>query len=418
MPSLPLALPASLATPDPAVQTADDVLAVYPRQFRTDEHPVLDAINEAHAGIHRAYTGASDYAASQSDILRANGEYLDGLLGDHGCYRAPGERDDDYRARGFAWLGVVTPESMVAVINDLLALYTITLAQCCETIADRWYVEDGAADWGSFVNTYATLNGPSYPDRLYPGDAALNDGASRPQSDPGEPLIFLGDAGRQFFLRVPALNDADGPTSYACNGSDDPPLVNILLDGDCEAAGVTAWTVVNAAHLIKSTIADPYAGQWLQIVSTGTADPGASQTCLEPGKWYWAMGVARGDGLDGPVLYHDGVAIWTGTTSYWWQPFSVVFQATATDIVFGSAIPSGVNWVGYDSLAVYELNLPAFPVPMAGMFVETGTATVEMSFVSRDYLIADETYNAIIQAMNRIKGHGIRWEMVIDPRLV
>jgi len=259
------------------VQTAADVLAIYPRQFRTDGHPVLDAINEAHAGIHRAYTDASDYAAEMSDILRARAEYLDGLLGDHGCYRAPGELDDDYRARGFAWQGVVAPEAVVAVVDALLAPYTTTLAQCCESIADRYYVEDGSAVWGSFVNTSVTLNGPSYPDRLYPGDATLNGGAFRLQTDPGEPLIFLDDAGRQFFLRVPLLNDADGPTAYAEDGT-----------------------------------------------------------------------------------------------------------ATSADV---------------------------------GLFVETGTATVEMAFASRDYLLSDETYNAIIQSVNRIKGQGIRWEMVVDPRL-
>lgn len=277
MPSLPLPLPFGLASPDPCVQSADDVLSVYPRDYRVPtEHPVIDAINAAHAGAHQSYTEASDYAAAQSDILTATGEYLDGILGDHGCIRAPGELDEDYRARGLAWVGVVSPVAVMGIVNAILAPYTTAQAQYCESIADRWYVEDGTAVWGSFVADCATLVGPSYLDRLYPDDAAANDGVYRPQSDPGEPLIFTDDLGRCFLLRIPALSDANGPTAYATDGT----------GGD-----------------------------------------------------------------------------------------------------------------------------------LAEMFVEDGTATAEMTFASADYLLADETYQAIVNAVDRIKGQGIRWVIVVDDRL-
>lgn len=276
MPTLPLSLPGSLAAPNPAVQSADDVLAQYPRQFRTEHHPVIDAVNEAHVGVHREYTAASDHAAAQSDLLRAKGEYLDGILGDHGCPRAPGELDEHYRSRGLAGVDVVTPIAVIAVVNAILAPYTAAQAQYCESILDRWFVEDGTAAWSSFVGDSSTVTvGPRYLDRLYPNDAALNGGDFRPQSDPGEALIFTDDAGRCFFLRIPELNDANGPTAY-------------VIDG-------------------------------------------------------------------------------TG--------------------VFG-------------------------------MFVEDGTATdTDMAYVSNDYLLADETYAAIVQAVNRIKGAGVRWIMTVDPRL-
>lgn len=280
MPSLPLPLPFGIAAPDPAVESADDVLGIYPRQFKTDSHPVLDAINAAHAGVHEAYTDASDYAAQQSDVLSATGEYLDGILGDHGCQRASGELDEDYRARGLSWVGVVTPDAIMAAVNELLAPYSAVLAQYCESIADCWYVEDDTAAWGSFVADRATLVGPSYLDRLYPDDAAANDGLYRPQSDPGEALVFTDDLGRCFLLRIPALADANGPTSYATDGTDDPML-------------------------------------------TGSAD----------------------------------------------------------------------------------------------MFVDDGAGTAEMTFASADYMIAEETYQAVINAVNRLKGSGMRWDLVVDSRL-
>ena len=287
MPTLPLTLPIVLGAADPAVQSADDVLAVYPREYKTASHPVLDAINAGHAAVHIEYQQASDQSALQTDILRATGANLEGLGQDRGCPKAAGESDDDYRARVLAWKGVVTPDAIMTTVNAILAPYTTVLAQYCESILDRWFVEDGSAVWGSFVGDSATVTvGPQYLDRLYPDDAALNGGDFRPQSDPGEALIFTDDAGRCFFLRIPELNDANGPTAYACDGTGDPP----------------------------------------------------------PG--------------------------------------------------------------------------PVFPQPQAGMFVEDGSATdAGMAYVSPDFLLADESYQAVINAVNRIKGAGVRWILNVDPRL-
>lgn len=282
MPSLPLTLPFTPGAADPAIQSADDVLAAYPRDYQTASHPVLDALTEAHAAAHIEYQTASDYAASQADLLRATGACLDGLGSDHGVIRQPGELDADYRARILGWQDVVTPEAIVATVNAALAPYTTVLAQYCETILDRWYIEDGTALWGSFLgDEYTVTIGPQYFDRLYPDDDAIN-GGSRPQSDPGEPLLFTDDLGRCFYLRVPSLNDANGPTAYATDGTGDPELLGL-----------------------------------------------------------------------------------------------------------------------------------------ADSFVEDGTAVagIEMTFASGDFLLADETYAAIVQNVNRIKGAGIRWFLVVDPRL-
>ena len=272
-------LPLSPAAPDLCVRDADDVIAAHPREYRTDDHPVLDALAEAHAAMHLAYQEASDTAAAQSDLLRATGAYLDGLVQDRAARRAEGESDEDCRNRIMAWQDTVTPTAILATVNAILAPYTTGQAQLCESILDRWFVEDdvsGPAVWGSFITDGTEFIGPSYPDRLYEDDAALNGGLFRPQSDPCEPLIFTDDDGRQFLLRIPELNDVNGPTAYA---------------------------------------------------------------------------------------YDD---------------------TETTDV---------------------------------GTFVEDGTATVEMTFVSPDYLLADETYRAVVAAVNQIKGHGIRWILVVDSRL-
>ena len=194
--------------PDPiplCVNGAADVVAAYPRQYRTDEHPVLDAAAEALAAMHSMYQDASDNAAAQSDILRATGIYLDGLAEDRGVARASGESDDAYRARTIAWKSVVTPSAILGIVNTILASYGVgKVAQLFESILDRWFVEDGTTDWCCPICTSDTLIGPSYPNRLYPDDALLNDGQFRPQSDPGEALTFAYDEGRMFVLRVPA----------------------------------------------------------------------------------------------------------------------------------------------------------------------------------------------------------------------
>lgn len=419
MPTLPLSLPFSLAAPDPAVQSADDVLAQYPRDYKTAAHQVLGAINAAHVGVHANYTAASDYAAQQSDILRASGPYLDGLLGDHGCFRAPGEFDEAYRARGLSWPGVVTPDAIMAAVNAILAPYTAVLAQYCESILDRWFVEDGSATWGSFVGDSATVTvGPQYLDRLYPVDVALNDGVFRPQSDPGEAMIFTDDAGRCFFLRIPELNDANGPTSYACDGTGDPVPVSIIVDGDMEAVGTAAWTAVNAATLSKETAYSLTGGKWLRAFYNGTPLPGAAQAVLEIDEWYLIVGRARSDGFVQPAVVCGGTNVWTGTTEFAWQPFCEVFQAANVNLILSSYASAGGQYSGFDDVMVYHLRLPVFPQPQSGMFVEDGTATdTGMAYVSNDYLLADETYQAVINSVNRIRGAGVRWILNVDPRL-
>jgi len=200
--------------PDPiekCIRNTKDVLAAYPRKFRTEVHPVLDAVVESHHAMHLTYQDASDYASKQSDILRASDEYLDGLAEDRGSVRAINEDDESYRERTIAWKSVVTPASILATVNAILSPFVGPCAQLFETILDAWFVGDESCEWMCPVGPADTLNGPSYPIRLYPDDAAINGGVFRPQSDPGEALVSSDDTKRMFVLRVPELDTSGVP---------------------------------------------------------------------------------------------------------------------------------------------------------------------------------------------------------------
>jgi hypothetical protein len=91
------------------------------------------------------------------------------------------------------------------------------------------------------------------------------------------------------------------------------PGAELLVDGDMEAVGVSAWTPNADAVLTKETT-NPHGGsQVLRIARDGTNNPNARQVILEFGKRYRFNGYARSDGNAIPMI-NSGV-YWTGTTS-------------------------------------------------------------------------------------------------------
>jgi hypothetical protein len=104
---------------------------------------------------------------------------------------------------------LVTPAAILAVANALLTPWTTSVAQYLESALDRLFLSDGTATWHSFVGA-----SPSYPDRLYPDDAAQNDGFVRPQSDPGAAWVFGDEIGRYFLLRIPEVAPVDVTLVY------------------------------------------------------------------------------------------------------------------------------------------------------------------------------------------------------------
>jgi hypothetical protein len=202
MPALPLPRgPVVPAGGDLPVVRDEDVLAVLPAFVRqSDTAPVRDALVAALTEILLRYQELAGYAAAQCDIARATGVYLDGLCEDRGVYRQPGETDEQLRARALTTPELVTPAAILAAANTILAPYTTIEAQLAESILDRWYVQDGSATWHSFVDA-----NPQYLKRLYPEDAARNDGFVRPGSRIGGAWAFSDRIGRYFVLRVPVL---------------------------------------------------------------------------------------------------------------------------------------------------------------------------------------------------------------------
>jgi hypothetical protein len=128
---------------------------------------------------------------------------------------------------------------------------------------------------------------------------------------------------------------------------------DVIVDGQMEQAGVTAWSVGNSATLTKST-ASPYSGaQALRVAYNGTATPYAYQAILVATKVYKIFGWARGDGTYAPIIYDGFAALWTGTSSTTWQYFEIDRTATTTDLKFASAA-SASGWAEFDSVVVID----------------------------------------------------------------
>lgn len=107
---------------------------------------------------------------------------------------------------------------------------------------------------------------------------------------------------------------------------------NLLVDGDMEATGVTAWTVGNNATLTKET--SDYSGstKCLRVTYNATSNPRAGQVVMTAGQRYRVTGVARGDGTRAVRIYDSAVALWAGSASASWQAIDVTFTAGSTTI--------------------------------------------------------------------------------------
>lgn len=214
-PAAPFFTPGSVDVP---VTSADDVREQFPAQARgnNDQAPVRDAIAQSIAAMQIAYQGKADYAAAQSDVTRATGLYLDGLLGDRGTPRQANEDDDDYRARGLSAPKIVTPQAIVDAVNTVLAPYTTVSCQLIHSILDRMFVGVGAKPY-AFI-TKALAVDPEYADRHYP---------DRDGFRPGGAWCFRDTAfGRLFVVRVPVLSGIGG--AFILTGTTDETVPGVV----------------------------------------------------------------------------------------------------------------------------------------------------------------------------------------------
>jgi hypothetical protein len=167
---------------------------------------VLDALVEALTEIALAWEDAGSIAAAEADIPTATDQFLTGLADDRDLHRAEGEANVPLRERILTGTGATDNLSILAAVGAILERFTAKKAHLFDSILDRWYVSDPQeyATYHSFIGRT-----PRYLDRLYPSDAALNDGVVRPQSEPGGSYAFGDRVGRAFVLRVPDISPID-----------------------------------------------------------------------------------------------------------------------------------------------------------------------------------------------------------------
>jgi len=139
--------------------------------------------------------------------------------------------------------------------------------------------------------------------------------------------------------------------------------IDLLTDGDMEAAGTSSWPNVQDAVMTKQTT-DPHGGSRLLRVTTseiggGNQYPQTGQQVLEYGKWYRVRGYARSDGTMLPRVTGGGPWVWNGTNSTDWQYFDVTFTPSSNLYVllfFSVVDPAGTEYTEFDDVSVEEIS--------------------------------------------------------------
>lgn len=226
-----------------------DVLKLLPGEWkRESEAPIRDAIVSALTATIQELQTAAGYAAAQADPLRATDRYLLGLADDRGFIPAPGEDEDEFRARLSDTPALVSYDAIVALISEILAPHTTILPRVFDAVLDGYFVTDGTGEYRSYVGAP-----PDYPDRLYPHHASVNDGVSLPQSHPTGAWVFGDCGGRYFVVVVPDISPLDALASYSYNGEDLSDAF-FASDGTTPANGTFVLTDFQTALTVYQTI--------------------------------------------------------------------------------------------------------------------------------------------------------------------
>jgi len=172
-------------------------------------------------------------------------------------------------------------------------------------------------------------------------------GCARGVSGIGKPVLYLGGSSSVWVGTTSTdwqvfntYGKANASTSFSllidAIGSvewDDLTVERVyILDGDCELSGVTSWTAVAGATLSKETTLPHSGTQCLRI--SGGGMKGTKQSVLTNGSVYHMTGYVRSDGTNYPVVVHNSVYYFIGTSSTNWQAFDFIFKAVGTDIAF------------------------------------------------------------------------------------
>lgn len=155
----------------------------------------------------------------------------------------------------------------------------------------------------------------------------------------------LGEAPTLSVSRIPSLGGR-GVLSVA----QPYRYLNLLADGDMELIDTSAWTAGGGGVLSKQTT-DPHGGSRSLRVAGVITGFAYQPNVAVIGKKYSLVGWARGDGTATPsVNQTTGAAIWVGTSSASWQPFSVQAVAAGVSFLYRWGLGAGGSHVEFDDL--------------------------------------------------------------------
>ena len=395
---------------DLVVSGPPDVLAVAPgfvQQAQGAPAPVRDALVAGLDGVNERYQELAGYAAAQCDVLRATDMYLVGLAEDRGYFQQPGEGQEAFRSRVIGVPSQVTPAAIVAAVNAILAPFTTVQCQYLESVGDRVFLTDGTAPFHSFwVGASGAAPGdasPQYPDRLYRDDARTGgvNAVSVPNRDPGGPWAFSDVVGRYFVLRVPVVQDTSVSLAYF-------GITTAIAGGGTMTSGNNVLSISSGAAFFPSDVGDAIA--------------------------------VSGAGPIGGLLFATIAAVVT--------PLQVTITTNAsTNVSTAVATWGRPNFVGPNDVVAPELggaeagaqqtsgSVVTEPTPTAGnlattaggrgLFVADGSNTSGAEADGRVALFlysggqsALATYQSMVNAVERIRGSGVRWMLYADPNLI
>lgn len=105
---------------------------------------------------------------------------------------------------------------------------------------------------------------------------------------------------------------------------------DVLVDGDMEAVGTTAWPIYIPGTISKETTTPHGGSKCLRVAYNGVANPAVYQGGLAAGRRVRVTGWYRGDGAGTsvPKVFAAGVFQDTGTNSNTWQYFDITYMGT------------------------------------------------------------------------------------------
>lgn len=369
MPTLPLPALATTVSIDGGalpVTSLADVAAEWSNDIQASPTaPIRDAIQNGQLAMTLAYQSVSPNAAAQSDPLRATGEYLDEIGSyERNVHRQVGEQDPSYSARVNTVPSTVDPNDIIAAANGVLAPYTSVSCRYYEQSDALFLSNPATTTWSA--NLFALGDGgagatPNYPDRRY---------SIIPNRRPMGAVLFNDMYGREFVLRTPDISTVD------------------------------------------ATVGALYQQAAVEVIAT-------LATSFTQPAGFGSFGVYVSDSskfFGGQLVSLPGVGIFQVVFV---SPFSpnIALNVTETDIG-GYATPGTVVPVGTPIVSTPVL--PEYPPSSAGFFLGTssdGVNAQNVSYLNDVPATSDQIFNAVIGAVEAIRGHSIRWALFADPNL-